>query len=204
MSTNRLESFSDGVFAVAITLLVLNIDVPPAHGEGSLGHELAANWSQYVAYAVSFLTIGIIWINHHVMISRLRTADHAILILNLLVLMTVGILPFATDLIAKHLHDADGRSLAAAVYAGAFLVMGLAFGSLNRLILMRRTEMLTDQIPLARRRQILLRAAGGSMPYAIAFGLAFVSAYATLGVCAAIAVFYALPIASGPEPGSAA
>ena len=203
MSTNRLESFSDGVFAVAITLLVLGIEVPPAHGDHSLGHELAANWPQYIAYAVSFLTIGIIWINHHVMIARLRAADHAILMFNLLLLMTVGVLPFATDLIAKHLHDAEGRSVAAAVYAGSFLLMGLAFGALNRLILMRRTEMLTVQIPLAERRQILLRAAGGSMPYAIALGLAFVSPYATLAICAAVAVFYALPIASAPEIGAA-
>jgi uncharacterized membrane protein len=97
MSTNRLESFSDGVFAVAITLLVLGIDVPDVGPHDSLGHALLGNWPQYAAYVVSFLTIGIIWINHHAMISRLRAADHTILILNLLLLMTIAVLPFATD-----------------------------------------------------------------------------------------------------------
>jgi uncharacterized membrane protein len=201
MSTNRLESFSDGVIAVAITLLVLNIDVPPTGAGHHLGHELAANWSQYAAYVVSFLTIGIIWVNHHVMISRLRAADHAILIGNLLLLMTIGILPFATDLIAKHLHEGDGSSLAAAIYAGAFLLMGVAFGLLNQLILLRRTDMLAVEMPLAQRRRILLRSAGGSVPYVVALGVAFVSPYATLAICAAIGIFYAFPVASGPDTG---
>ena len=138
--------------------------MPAADAGHSLGHELIRNWPQYAAYAVSFMTIGIIWVNHHVMISRLRATDHTILIGNLLVLMTIGILPFATDLIAKHLHHADGQSLAAAIYAGAFLVMGIAFGSLNRLILLRRPDLLAVQIPLARRRQILLRSMVGSAP----------------------------------------
>jgi uncharacterized membrane protein len=197
VSTNRLESFSDGVIAVAITLLVLNIDVPEAAGGHTLIHDLLRNWAQYAAYIVSFLTIGIIWVNHHVMISRLRAADHAILIGNLLVLMTIGILPFATDLVAKHLREPDSRAVAAAVYAGAFLLMGIAFGSLNRLILLRRTELLATPMPLAQRRQILMRSVVGSAPYAVAVGVAFVSAYATLAICAAIAVFYTLPLASG-------
>src|SRR4051812_39313370 len=98
MSTNRLEAFSDGVFAIAITLLVLEIHVPkPGHG-GSLGHELAAQWPSYAAFVISFLTIGIIWINHHAMVRRLRVADPSILIWNLLLLMTVSVLPFTTAL----------------------------------------------------------------------------------------------------------
>jgi uncharacterized membrane protein len=202
MSTNRLESFSDGVFAVAITLLVLGIDVPDVGPHGSLGHALAANWPQYVAYVVSFLTIGIIWINHHAMIGRLRAADHVILILNLLLLMAIGILPFVTDLVAAYLRHPEGRSLAAVLYAGAFLVMGIVFGLLNGVILLRRENLLRESLPLARRRQIFVRAASGSLPYLLAVGVAFVSAYASLAICAAIGVFYALPIASGYESGS--
>jgi uncharacterized membrane protein len=81
VGTNRLESFSDAVIAVAITLLVLGITVPaPGSGE-SLGHALLSKWPEYAAYVTSFVTIGIIWINHHVMINRLACADHAILIL---------------------------------------------------------------------------------------------------------------------------
>jgi uncharacterized membrane protein len=202
MSTNRLESFSDGVFAVAITLLVLGIDVPHVESHDSLGHELVANWPQYAAYVVSFLTIGIIWINHHAMIGRLRAADHTILILNLLVLMTVAVLPFATDVIATYLRHPQGRTLAAVLYAGAYLLMGTVFALLNGCILLRRADLLRVSLPLARRRQIFARAAGGTAPYLAAVGVAFVSAYASLAICAAIAVFYALPIASGYESSS--
>jgi uncharacterized membrane protein len=199
MSTNRLESFSDGVFAVAITLLVLGIDVPHVGPHDSLGHELVANWPQYAAYVVSFLTIGIIWINHHAMIGRLRAADHTILILNLLLLMTVALLPFATDVIATYLRHSQARSLAAVIYAGAYLLMGIMFGLLNGCILLRREHLLHEPLSVARRRQIFARAAGGTVPYLVAVGVAFVSAYASLAICAAIAVFYALPIASGYE-----
>jgi hypothetical protein len=94
VSTSRLEAFSDGVIAVAITPLVLNIRVPPVT-EHNLGHQLVRNWPQYAAYVISFITIGIIWINHHAMIGRLQRPNHAILFLNLLLLMSIGILPFA-------------------------------------------------------------------------------------------------------------
>jgi uncharacterized membrane protein len=199
MSTNRLESFSDGVFAVAITLLVLGLHVPHVQPHHSLGHELVGNWPQYAAYVVSFLTIGIIWINHHAMIGRLRAADHTILILNLLLLMTIAVLPFMTDLVSAYLRHPDGRSLAAVLYAGAFLAMGVMFGLLNGCILLRRADLLRDSLSLARRQQIFARAASGTVPYLVAVGVAFVSAYASLAICAAIGVFYALPIASGYE-----
>jgi uncharacterized membrane protein len=199
MGTNRLEAFSDGVIAVAITLLVLAI-VPPAldkSAESSLIYELGKDWPHYVAYVISFMTIGIIWINHHAMISRLAQADHSILILNLILLMTIAILPFATDLMATYLPADHGQKLAAGVYGGAFVVMSVAFSVLNRHILLSRAHMLTSEIPLEQRRRILLRATTGLVPYVIATALAAVSAYLTLAICGALAVFYALPIASG-------
>jgi uncharacterized membrane protein len=125
VSTNRLESFSDGVIAVAITLLVLDIHVPNPGGPNTLAHELASNWPNYAAYVVSFLTIGIIWIHHHMMIGWLREADHTILILNLLLLMSVGVLPFAASLMSTYLKEASGQHLAAAIYSGSFLLMSI-------------------------------------------------------------------------------
>jgi uncharacterized membrane protein len=199
MGIGRLESFSDGVIAVAITLLVLDI-VPPtleASARRGLLYELGQNWPHYIAYVISFMTIGIIWINHHAMISRLREADHSILILNLVLLMTIGILPFATELMADYLRADHGQKLAAGLYAGSFLVMSLAFSALNRLILLSRAHMMETEIPLAERRQILVRSITGLLPYALATVLAVVSAYASLAICGALAVFYALPIASG-------
>jgi len=199
MGTNRLEAFSDGVIAVAITLLVLAI-VPPAVEESaktSLIHELGQRWPHYVAFVISFMTIGIIWINHHAMISRLAQADHSILILNLILLMTIAILPFATDLMATYLSASHGQRLAAGVYGGAFLVMSVAFSILNRHILLARAHMLSVEIPLEERRRILARSVSGLAPYLIATILAVLSAYATLAICGALAVFYALPAASG-------
>ncbi|MBV9941660.1 MAG: DUF1211 domain-containing protein [Solirubrobacterales bacterium] len=199
VSTGRLEAFSDGVIAVAITLLVLDIHVPtPPLGRGTtLGHELARHWPGYAAYATSFLTIGIIWVNHHVMIGRLREADRTILFLNLLLLMSIAILPFATSLMAAYLRESSGQHLAAAIYSGAFLVMAVLFASLNAHILLAKHQKLTRPLPLERRRQILKRTFAGVLPYVIATALATVSSYATLIICAAIAVFYAFPIGSG-------
>jgi uncharacterized membrane protein len=196
VSTNRLEAFSDGVIAVAITLLVLNIETPKLGPHETLAHGLAAQWPVYAAYVTSFLTIGIIWINHHVMISRLREADHTILFFNLLLLLSIGILPFATSLMAAYLKQSHGQHLAAAVYSGAFLLMALCFANLNRYILLSKHVVRKEQLPLERRRQILLRSVSGVVPYAIATGLAAVSSYLTIVICAALALFYALPIAS--------
>jgi uncharacterized membrane protein len=199
VSTSRLEAFSDGVIAVAITLLVLNISVPhPPLAKGhTLAGELARNWPVYAAYVTSFLTIGIIWINHHVMISRLREADRTILFLNLLLLMSIAALPFATSLMAAYLKESSGQHLAAAIYSGAFLVMALCFSALNRHILLVKAHMLEAELPVDQRRRMLARSVSGVLPYAIATGLAAVSSYLTLAICAALAAFYALPVASG-------
>jgi uncharacterized membrane protein len=197
VSTNRLEAFSDGVLAVAITLLVLNVKVPPT-SDHDLAHQLALRWPEYAAYATSFITIGIIWINHHAMIGRLRQADHAILFWNLLLLMSVGILPFATSLMATYLKQGHGSDhLAAAIYSGSFLVMSLMFSALNRQILLVKSDLLAETMPEQQRRAIFKRAVMGIAPYVIATALAWVSPYATLAICAAIAVYYALPRASG-------
>ncbi|HEX6456490.1 MAG TPA: TMEM175 family protein [Solirubrobacterales bacterium] len=199
MSTNRMEAFSDGVFAIAITLLVLEIKIPELdHGE-SLGHALAAQWPSYAAFVVSFLTIGIIWINHHAMVRRLRRADHSILIWNLMLLMSVSILPFTTALMADYLKESDGESLAAAVYSGSFLLMGLVFAGMNRHILLERVDFLEEGLDEHARRLTLKRGLVGLAPYALATALASVSPYITLAICAAVAVFYASPAAGAPE-----
>ena len=101
MNKARVESFSDAVIAVAITLLILDIPVPPSEGSESLAHALLQQWPRYAAYVVSFLTIGIIWINHHAMLRRLTGVDHSILMLNLVLLMSIVALPFTTSLLAE-------------------------------------------------------------------------------------------------------
>jgi uncharacterized membrane protein len=197
VNTGRLEAFSDGVIAVAITLLVLNIDLPQLGKGETLAHGLAHNWPVYATYVTSFLTIGIIWINHHVMIGRLREADRTILFLNLLLLMSIAVLPFGTKLIAAYLRHSSGQHLAAAIYSGTFLIMAVFFSSLNAHILLVKHPKLRHPLSLERRRKILARTLSGLVPYTIATALAAFSSYLTVAICLAIAVFYALPIGSG-------
>jgi uncharacterized membrane protein len=109
------------------------------------------------------------------------------------------VLPFTTGLIATYLKTGHGQKLAAAVYSGSFLMMSFAFAALNRHILINKAHRLREALPEARRRFILKRTITGLVPYAIATALAAVSPYATLAICAAIAVFYAFPFASGTE-----
>jgi uncharacterized membrane protein len=197
MSPNRVEAFSDGVFAIAITLLVLDIHVPePGSGSGALGHELLAQWPTYAAYVVSFMTIGIIWINHHAAFSRLRSVDHSIMIWNLALLLAVGFLPFTTSLMAAYLKEGSGESLAAAIYGGSYLLMGVVFVGLNRHILLHRPGALKEPIDAAAAHRILHFAALGLLPYLAATALAFVSPYLTMATCAACAIYYSLPVAS--------
>jgi uncharacterized membrane protein len=195
VSPNRLEAFSDGVFAIAITLLVLELRVPPP-GSGELGHELLKEWPSYAAYIVTFLTIGIIWINHHAAFSRLRAVDHSILMLNLLLLLTVSVLPFTTALMAKYLKEGEGERLAAGVYGGSLLVMGAVFVAVNRQILLKRPQLLKQKMAPETARRLLYFAALGQIPYVLAVALAFVSPYITLAICGLTAVYYSLPVAT--------
>ena len=183
--------------AVAITLLVLNIAVPNPLSTSDLSSALGQQWPVYAAYATSFLTIGIIWINHNVMINRLARPDHSILILNLVLLMSVVLIPFGTSLLASYLRRGSGDNLAAAIYGGTLICMSVAFSILNTQILIRRPHLLREQLSITQRRQILMRTVPGLPLYAMATALAAVSPYITLGVSAALAIFYALPIAAG-------
>ncbi len=192
MSTNRLETFSDGVIAIAITLLVLDIKVPDPATTGSLSHALGQMWPNYAAYVISFVTIGIVWINHHAMIRRLREVDHSVLVLNLFLLLTIGVLPFTTSLVATYLGE-SGEHLAAAVYGGSLLAMAVAFLLTQRRVLFSASNLLQERISAEDREVIWRRNRAGVLPYLAATAIAPVSAYATLILCALIAGFYARP-----------
>ena len=194
MSTGRLEAFSDGVIAIAITLLVLDIHVPGPEEGRSLAGALGRQWPEYVAYAVSFLTIGVIWVNHHAMLRRLAAANHTVLVLNVLLLMTIALLPFTTALMAVYLRSGHGDHLAAAIYAGSFLTMGVTFFAMQRYVLFGAGGALVQStIDQAARDRIRRRNQAGLVPYAVAVALAPLSAYATFAVCGAVALFYAWP-----------
>jgi len=129
MATSRAESFSDGVFAVAVTLLVLDLGVHHVRPGGlaaALGHE----WPHYATFVVSFLTVGIIWSNHHEMFERIARVDRPLVLLNLLLLLSVTVTPFTTGLLAGYLRGAD-EHVAAAVYAASFLLLSITFTATN-------------------------------------------------------------------------
>jgi uncharacterized membrane protein len=198
MTTNRLEAFSDGVFAVAITLLVLEIEVP---GGENLWHDLKEQWPSFAAFAVSFWVIGIIWVNHHGVIDHLKRADRGVLYLNLLVLMTVVFIPFSTELFAVHLKSGADEKVAAIVYSSSFLAMGVSFGLLWTYVTSHREALgvsLTDEEVRNTRRSFLI----GNPIYALAFATSFVSPAAVLAIVALVAFYYAIvgmrsPVESG-------
>jgi TMEM175 potassium channel family protein len=125
--TMRLVAFSDGVFAITITLLVLEIK-PPTDDENLL-HGLVALWPSYLAYAVTFLFIGQVWANHHVMFDHIRAADRTVLLLNTVLLMVVAFLPFATSVLAGALRSGHGQRTAVGFYGIAFGVTALTFNA---------------------------------------------------------------------------
>jgi uncharacterized membrane protein len=188
--TDRTESFSDGVFAVAITLLVLDLGVGTVR-RGELASALGREWPHYATFVVSFLTIGIIWANHHAMFDRIVRVDRALVLLNLLLLMSVTAIPFPTKLLASYLREGPDEEVAAAVYSGSLLLMSIAFIATNTWS--ARRGLTGEWLAPAEMSRQLRRASVGLGFYAAAIGLAFVSAVVSLGLCGVIAVYYALP-----------
>ena len=193
MSTNRLEAFSDGVFAIAITLLVLEIAVPSNAGD-DLAHALGEQWPSYVAYLVSFLVIGIIWMNHHAVIDHLREVDRPLMALNLFLLLWIGLIPWPTRLVAEYMREGgEAERVAALVYAGTMTMMGLAFGLLWRYAASRRRNLLAVELSDAEIASRTRRFTIGTPIYGLALVVALFSAPASLAIIAALAVYYALP-----------
>lgn len=130
--TGRLEAFSDGVFAIIVTLLVLDLHAPVASGPGgSLAAALAHMWPTVAAFVVSFMLVGVVWMNHHAMLRQIGSADHTLLLINLLLLLCVAVIPFTAALAADNLlGDAEARRTAAVVYGATLVVGGLLFNLL--------------------------------------------------------------------------
>jgi uncharacterized membrane protein len=192
MDTRRLESFSDGVFAIAITPLVLEIHVPERAG-GRLAHELADQWPSYLAYVVSFMVIGIIWMNHHAVVDHLRVANRPFMGINLFLLLWVGLIPWPTQLVAQYMRQGgDGERVAALVHSGTMTMMGAAFGLLWSYASRDRRLLgsdLSDAEIAHRTRRFML----GTPIYAASVAVACFSAPASIAIIAALAVYYAAP-----------
>jgi uncharacterized membrane protein len=195
----RLVAISDAVFAISMTLLVLSIR-PPSDTKNLL-HGLVALWPSYLAYAVTFLFIGQVWANHHVIFDHVRIADRVVLLLNTLLLMAVAFLPFATSVLAEALRAGDSERTAVVFYGITFDLIALAFNSVWQYA--SRHDLLSEALGRDRARSISRR---------FQLALAWISAGALLGIAypiaglsliAAFNLYYWLPIrGESPEPHS--
>jgi uncharacterized membrane protein len=192
MDRSRLEAFSDGVFAVAITLLALNLTVRgPGPGVYLVDLLRGQRWS-FFAYLVSFFTIGIIWVNHHVLIKSIAVVDRMLLFLNLVLLLFVVLLPFATATIAKYLPAENtepwNAEVAMAVYAGVFLGMSVGFGAIFEWTLHGGHRL--QPLPPETHWPARLRFVGGGGVYVVAIIVALFNAIAAFVIIALVAVYY--------------
>jgi uncharacterized membrane protein len=186
METSRLEAFSDGVFAIAATLLILDVRLPPG---GGVTHGLLHIWPSYVAYALAFVTIGIMWINHHNVFRQIDRVDRTFLTINIFFLMVIAFVPFPTRVLAEHLlHDARPAAFA---YGLTMTVMAAMYGTLwfyaatgRRLIAPDADQRMISGISRSFRPGVPI--------YALATLSALLSSWLAVGLYCAIAAFYVL------------
>jgi uncharacterized membrane protein len=199
--TARLEAFSDGVFAVAITLLVLNLRVPSRGVDVAvksrpsadvLGY-LATQWPSYLAYVASFLAILVMWINHHTLFKLIGRADRVLMIYNGLLLMLVTVVPFSTSLLAEYVTSNDfNQREVAAVYSGVFILVSIAFNLLWRYAA-RERRLLDDSAHPAHVKGVTDSYRFGPLFYVAALLLALVNIPASLVLNIVLAIYFALP-----------
>ena len=191
--TERLEAFSDAVMAIAVTILVLEFKVPegsPEATEWRLEHGLTAQWPSYIAYAMSFVVLGLTWASHHRLFRYITRVDWRFLLLNLLFLMVVAFVPYPTALVAKYLASETGRSIAVMFYGGVMTVFALTYNALWWYASAGGRLLVSDVDPPAVRRvtrQLGVALAG----YSIATGIAFFQPVLSLVLFIALALFSA-------------
>lgn len=193
MSVGRLEAFSDGVLAIVITLLILDIKVPLGQ-DGHLAGALGRQWPQYIAYLASFLVVGIVWLNHHAMVNLLARADYRVQLFNLLLLLPISVLPWPTALLADYVRDgnAGDQRVAVLVYGLTNAAMALFFNLMWRYLLahpeLHKPHVNRDLLAVRNRRYNF-----GLPAYPIATGLGLLSTPLFLALILALAVMYLLP-----------
>ena len=179
MTKARAEAFSDGVFAVAATLLVFSIPIPDPHA--GLGQALLNGWPSYAAYVISFVTILVIWVNHHATVDALRSIDRSLLYLNGFLLMTVAVIPFTTGVLARALQAEQDQNAAAVAYGVSATLMSLAFTFINTYAKLR--GLFTTPFSL-------VGYSLGQLAYPVGTVIAFFNYQVALVIYAALALFY--------------
>jgi uncharacterized membrane protein len=189
MDRSRLEAFSDGVFAVAITLLALDLTVAGPEGPGGLVDQLHGKWPAFLAYLISFFMIGIIWVNHHALVRQITKVDRTLLFLNLVLLLFVVLIPFSTATVADYFSRHDWNTqVAMMIYGGIFLGMSAGFASIFEWTL--HGQRVTQPLPPEQWWAARMRFAGGGLVYVAAIVIALVSDVASFVLIALTAVYY--------------
>lgn len=190
--TNRLEAFSDGVFAVAITLLVFNLNVPnlgKTVTSGVLAQQLFAQWPAYLAFVISFATILIMWVSHHSLFKLVYRSNPSFMFANGFLLLLVTIVPFPTRLVAEYLNT-SAAATACAVYAGLFVIINLAYNILWWSAAYYH-HLLRPDIPQSVIRAHTRNYLFGLPCYLVAMVLAFWNPIASFGICSLLWLFWA-------------
>ena len=169
----------------------------PTQAEGDFGHALLSQWPSYASYVVSFMTIGIIWINHHALFANVQRVDRRLLLTNLLLLLSVSTIPFPTALLGRYVGEGEPSHLAAAIYGIVMLSMSLSFTALWAQVSRHGRRDVARMNP----RRPVLRSLTGLAAYTLGIGLAFVSAEASLLVYGAVAGVLSDAARAGLSPG---
>ena len=191
--TSRLEAFSDGVFAIAITLLIIEVGVPHVTADETLAHALWQQWPSYFGFGLSFIAIGIMWMNHHAMFRDIERVDHTLIILNILLLMAVSFLPFPTAVLAEYLRSDESRRTATLLYGGSLVVNAVFFNALW-LYASRGRRLIDEHVSDHRLHQRTWRFLLGPAVYGLSLLLAFVSPWISLWLYVGLALLYFLPV----------
>ena len=191
--TGRIDAFSDGVFALAITLLVIEIAVPEVHDGGSLAEGLRELWPSYLGYVVSFITIGVMWINHNHVFHDIARTDYTLKILNLLLLMSIAFVPFVTAVLADYMRDEDYQEAAVLAYGATLTVNAIFFNALW-LYAARIGDLLEPVVTERRIRSRTQRYLLGPLMYGVTLPLALIEPWLSIGIYTALAAFYLIPL----------
>jgi uncharacterized membrane protein len=188
MDKGRAEAFSDGVLAVAITLLALDLHVEPAE-DASLPHQLGQLWPSFGAYLVSFFVIGVIWVNHHALFSLISRVDRVLLFENLVLLMFVTTLPFTTSTLAGYLSEGGGDARWAVLLYGVSNI-GMAFAFTAMLSRMTRHGLLVNPVPADVAKRAVRRFGLGTVAYPVATAAGLLWPPLILLAIGALALYY--------------
>jgi uncharacterized membrane protein len=188
--TSRLEAFSDGVFAIAITVLIFNIKTP--ENTDHLLASLLALWPSYLAYVISFLLIGLLWANHHVMFEHIVKTDRTQMFVNTLLLMDVAFIPFTASVLASAFRNGSGESIAIALYGGTLVLGGLCFNGLWSHAY--RAKLMDDTVTDARMRRMTRRILFGPIGYVVGGIVGYFLPVLGVVIFGVLILFYWLPI----------